>query len=84
MIHLLGLIGTILVLGAYLLLSTGRVEPASYRYQLMNLLGALSLIIYSVVLSAWAVLALNAVWSVIATAAILRISRDRNIAATAE
>ena len=84
MIHLVGLIGTILVLAAYLLLSTGRVESNSYRYQLMNLLGALSLMIYSVVLSAWAVLALNTVWGGIAAAAMLRISRDREVAATAE
>ncbi len=84
MIHFIGLIGTLLVLAAYFLLSTGRVASASYRYQVMNLLGALTLIGYSIALSAWAVLALNAVWAVIAAAAVLRISRDREVAATAE
>lgn len=83
-IHLLGLFGTILVLAAYLLLSSGRVASATYRYQLMNLVGALSLVGYSIVLAAWAVLALNTVWAVIAVAALLRISRDQEEPAAAD
>lgn len=84
MIHFIGLIGTVLILAAYFLLSTGRVESTSYRYQTINLLGALTLVGYAVVLSAWAVLALNAVWAVIAAAAMLRIARDRETPAVAD
>ncbi len=74
MIHIVGFAGTALVLGAYFLISTGRLQPQSYGYQGMNLVGAVLLTIYAIVLAAWAVLALNVVWSVIAVAALIRMS----------
>ena len=84
MIHFLGVVGSLLVLAAYLLLSSGRVKSASYRYQAMNLSGAACLVVYSALLAAWAVLALNAAWAVIAIAALLRISRDADEPASSD
>ena len=72
-IHIVGFAGTALVLGAYMLISTGRLRPRSYGYQGMNLAGALLLTFYAIVLSAWAVLALNVAWGVIAIGALLRV-----------
>ena len=73
MIHIVGFAGTALVLGAYFLISAGRLRPQSYGYQGMNLIGAALLTIYAIVLAAWAVLALNVVWGVIAIAALARV-----------
>lgn len=75
LIHVLGGIGTLCVLGAYFLVSSGRVRPASRAFQGVNLLGAALLVVYSVVLAAWASVALNFVWGVIALVALSRIRR---------
>lgn len=77
MVHVLGGIGTILVLGAYFLVSTQRVTPRSVAFQGMNLVGAILLAIYGVLLFAWASVALNVVWACIGLFAIWRILRAR-------
>lgn len=64
--HIIGFIGTVLVLLAYLLLSTKRIQSDSVSYQGLNLVGAVLLIIYAVVLTAWANVLLNVVWGFIA------------------
>lgn len=75
MIHVLGILGTILVLGAYFLVSSGRMQSASIRYQGMNLVGAGLLAAYQVFLAAWPTVVLNIVWAGIAVAAIMRVRR---------
>lgn len=77
MVHVLGGIGTILVLGAYFLVSTQRVTPRSLSFQGMNLVGALLLAVYGALLFAWASVALNIVWAAIGLFAIWRIVRAR-------
>lgn len=77
MVHVLGGIGTILVLGAYLLVSTQRVDPRSLAFQGMNLVGAVLLAIYGILLFAWASVALNVVWAGIGVAALWRMRRAR-------
>lgn len=77
MIHVLGAIGTILVLAAYFLVSSRRISSESRAFQLLNLIGAVMLALYSVVLAAWSSVALNAIWSVIALVALWRIVRPR-------
>jgi len=75
MVHVIGFIGTFLVLGAYFLLSTGRITAASVPYQGINLVGAALLTLYGVLLAAWASIALNAIWGLIAVVALVRIIR---------
>jgi hypothetical protein len=71
--HIFGFIGTILVLLAYLLLSAKKIDAESVKYQGMNLIGAVLLIIYAVVLTAWASVLLNVVWGFIAIFALAKL-----------
>ena len=75
MSHAIGFLGTFLVLGAYFLLSTGRIKAASMQYQGLNLIGAALLTLYGFLLAAWASIALNAIWGLIAVVALLRVFR---------
>lgn len=76
--HVIGGIGTILVLTAYFLVSTGRVHSTSLAFQGINLVGAILLTIYGFLLFAWATVALNGVWGLIAIVALFRVFRDRS------
>jgi lipid-A-disaccharide synthase-like uncharacterized protein len=71
--HIIGFIGTVLVLLAYLLLSTKKIQSDSVSYQGLNLVGAILLIIYAVVLTAWANVLLNVVWGFIAIFALAKL-----------
>lgn len=71
--HILGFIGTVLVLLAYLLLSAKKIDAQSVKYQGLNLIGAILLIIYAVVLTAWASVLLNVVWGFIAIFALAKL-----------
>ena len=75
MSHAIGFLGTFLVLGAYFLLSTGRIRAASLQYQGINLIGAALLTAYGFLLAAWASIAPNAIWGAIALVALLRVLR---------
>lgn len=76
--HVIGGIGTILVLAAYFLVSTGRVTSGSIGFQGMNLVGAILLTIYGFLLFAWATVALNGIWGIIAIVALARVLRGRS------
>lgn len=75
--HVIGGIGTVLVLAAYFLVSTGRLQSYSIGFQGTNLLGAALLTVYGVLLVAWASVALNAIWALIAIAGLVRGRRER-------
>ena len=75
--HVVGGAGTVLVLVAYFLVSAGRISSQSFTFQGMNLLGAVLLTIYGFLLFAWATVALNAVWGVIALLALVRVAAGR-------
>lgn len=81
MVHVIGFVGTFLVLGAYFLLSAGKIKAASLQYQGINLLGAVLLTVYGFLLAAWASIALNAIWGLIALVALLRVFRPQRAAA---
>ena len=72
MIHAVGVVGLVLLLGGYFLVSAGRLSGQSAAYQAMNLAGAAVLIWYSFALEAWASVVLNLVWAGIAAVALLR------------
>lgn len=75
LVHALGMVGFVLILGAYYLVSAGRTPPASPLYQWLNLGGAVVLVFYSGLLGAWVSVALNVIWALIAANALLHLRR---------
>ena len=71
--HIVGNLGVVLILGAYLLVSSQRLKPSSPLYQILNLVGAVILVAYSIAFAAWASVVLNGVWTLIAVWALVRI-----------
>lgn len=65
LIALCGWIGTVIVLGAYVLVSTRRIEPGSRLYGGANVVGSLGLGINAYANSAWPLVALNVVWMMV-------------------
>ncbi|MEA3140469.1 MAG: hypothetical protein QOK23_2638 [Gammaproteobacteria bacterium] len=57
-----GWTAAVLILGAYSLLSFGRIEARSRIYQVMNIIGAGGFIVNCAYNSAWPSVALNVVW----------------------
>ena len=75
--QIVGLLGPLFLLGAYGLLSSGRLEPTSRTYQVLNLAGAGVMVWVGVVTNVWSVWVLNGVWSLIAVMGLVRIRRQR-------
>ena len=67
-----GWLGASLILGAYALLTAGRVQSRSAVYQWMNIVGAAGFIINSGWYGAWPSAGLNIVWFAIALYGITR------------
>jgi len=61
-----------LILGAYGLLSFGKIETRSRIYQVMNIVGAAGFIINCAYNSAWPAVALNVAWMAIGFYALRR------------
>jgi len=73
MIEILGWIGTFLLLMAYAMVSTRRVEGDSLSYQLQNIVGSVLLILNTVYHGAYPSAFLNVFWMAIAVYAIRHI-----------
>ena len=76
-IHSLGWCGALLVLLAYALVSTRRVDGDSYSFQSLNILGGALLLSNTAYLGAYPSSFVNAVWIGIAAFALYRSSRQR-------
>lgn len=74
-LHVIGNVGVLMVLGAYVLISSNRIKSISPAYQALNLVGAIILVGYSLALAAWASVVLNSVWALIAVWALAMNSR---------
>ncbi len=74
-VSIAGWSAALLILGAYGLLSFGKVQPRSRVYQVMNIVGAAGFIINCAYNNAWPSVALNVVWMVIAFHALRRDAR---------
>lgn len=72
LIELLGWAGMVLILGAYGLLSAGKVESTSKTYQYMNIAGAAGFIVNSGLKGAYPSAALNVIWILISFYALAR------------
>lgn len=71
-IDVMGWLAAALILAGYALISTGRLEPRSVTYQLLNAVGAIGFIINSGWNGALPSAALNVVWLGIAIFGLLR------------
>jgi hypothetical protein len=67
-----GWAATVLILGAYGLLSFGKIEARSWIYQVMNIVGAAGFIINCAYNNAWPSVALNVAWMAIGFYALRR------------
>ncbi len=74
-IEIIGWVAALLILGAYALLTAGRLQPRSRAYQWMNVVGAIGFIINSGWNGAVPSAALNVIWAGIGVAALWTIAR---------
>ena len=79
-IEIFGWVASLIILIAYLLVSNGKLLGTSLTYQLLNIIGALGLLINSFYHKAFPSVALNAIWIVVAILAVRRIKKlqDKN------
>jgi hypothetical protein len=77
LIEILGWIGSIEVVAAYGLNSSQRLKSDSLTFQLLNLTGAIFLIINSLYKEAYPFTFINSVWTVISLIAIVGILRKK-------
>lgn len=71
--EILGWYGTVAILGAYALVSFGVTDADTLLYQVLNLTGALGIVVISFAKGATQPGVLNVIWSVIAVVAIIGI-----------
>lgn len=81
--QVVGLLGPLFLLGAYALLSSGKLLATSPLYQGMNLIGAGVMTWVGFATGTWAVWVLNGTWALIAVLGLIRILM-RNKAAAAQ
>lgn len=74
---LIGWVGAIGILIAYGLLTVGRWESVSLRYQGANALFAGALVVWAISISAWQSALLNIVWAAVGLVGVVRILRRR-------
>jgi len=72
LINILGWIGGVLVLSAYLLVSTGRVKGNSVPFQSLNIAGAVLLIVNSAWFGAYPSVGVNVFWIAIAVYSLVK------------
>lgn len=68
-----GYAGAAALLLAYGLVSTGRLDGRSTRFQLLNLVGAVGLLVNGIWHGAWPSVALNAVWVAIGATGVVQV-----------
>ncbi len=72
-IEALGWYGTVAIVGAYALTSFGLLDSSNIWYQILNLTGAIGIVIVSFSKKAYQPGVLNIIWTVIALIAIFKI-----------
>lgn len=68
---MIGWIGTFLIVLAYFLVSTKKVDGQSKSYQTLNLLGAIAVGVNVLHQHAWPALALQIIWGIIAIVSLI-------------
>lgn len=77
LVDIAGWAAALLILGAYALLTAGKVDAKSPLYQSMNVLGAICFVVNLTFLKAWPAAMLNVVWAGIGLVALIRIMANR-------
>ena len=70
--EIIGWGGTGAILLAYLLVSTGKIDSSSKKYQLLNLFGAIGIIINSGIHGAIPSVGLNIIWFLVAVYGLIK------------
>lgn len=71
LIDISGWIGMVLILVAYYLVSGKKVTEEAKSYQLLNLFGAIGIVVNTYFYRAWPAMTLNIVWALIALKTLL-------------
>ena len=74
-VELAGWLGAGALLGAYVLVSSGRLAARGHAFQLLNVAGAAGLIVNGSWHDAWPSVGLNTVWIAVGLAALVRLRR---------
>ena len=69
--EVIGWVCTVLLVGAYALVATRRLDARSPTYHVLNLIGAIGLAAYSLYKVAWPQFALNLFWGAVAVIGII-------------
>jgi hypothetical protein len=75
LIEVIGWYGVVAIIAAYFLSSFGKISTQSTIYQLLNLTGAISVVVISVANLTWQPAVLNMIWAVIAMIALIKIKK---------
>lgn len=73
LVDVLGWIGAASLLSAYALVSSGRLSGRGLGFQVLNLVGAVGLLVNGVYHGAWPSAGLNTVWLVVGVVALARL-----------
>ncbi|TMR92277.1 CBU_0592 family membrane protein [Nonomuraea basaltis] len=71
----IGWAGAALLLAGYALVSSSRISGDGVAYQLVNLVGSVSLMVNSAYSAAWPSAGLNLVWAAIGAVALVKLTR---------
>lgn len=74
-IEILGWVGVSLILLAYILVSFGKIDAHRGFYQILNLIGALGVLVHSFSKKDYQPAILNVVWALIAVFALLNLAK---------
>lgn len=76
-VNIIGWIGAVEVVIAYALNSNGTLKSDSYLFQILNLTGAIFLIVRTWVDHSWPSMVINIVWTAVAIIALVKIARRK-------
>lgn len=79
LVDVFGWTGAIALLSAYALVSSGRLSGRGLGFQLLNLLGAVGLLVNGIYHGAWPSAGLNTVWLVVGVVALTRLRPGRTL-----
>lgn len=76
-VHIIGWLGGILVVIAYLLNTTGKLKASDFSYQTLNLVGSIALIINTFIVGAYPSAAVNVIWVAIAIVGLYKATKSK-------
>ena len=79
LIEAVGWIGAICVLGAYILLTTGKLSEKSSHFHILNMIGALGFVINAYAHGAIPSMVLNVIWAGVGGYALIKIAHSSKL-----